>query len=110
MDQILGESFDLARTRALGEGSRRPLRIWVRELRWRVEREDGEQTAAPFELRSPENRREGPVGGKGTGTVWVEFVLPKGAYATTALATVLDIEQTRGEADDDALENVPPEN
>jgi tRNA pseudouridine13 synthase len=87
--QILGEGFDLARTRALGEGTRRPLRIWVRDLRWRVE------AAAES--------------GNGTASVWVDFVLPKGAYATTALATVLDVEQTRGEADDDALENTPAE-
>ncbi len=32
--QILGDGFDLARTRALGEGSRRALRLWVEDLRW----------------------------------------------------------------------------
>ncbi|MGO8996457.1 MAG: tRNA pseudouridine(13) synthase TruD [Polyangiaceae bacterium] len=64
----LGESFDLARVRSLGEGARRPLRTLVRELRVEVDR-----------------REQRP-------SVRVYFVLPKGAYATTVLATAVDID------------------
>ena len=64
----LGESFDLARVRQLGEGARRPLRTLVRDLR--VEVDAGEQRPS----------------------VRVYFVLPKGAYATTLLATAMDID------------------
>jgi tRNA pseudouridine13 synthase len=63
----LGEGFDLSRTRRLGEGTRRPLRMWVQDLRWeRSEPEDGHSLAC----------------------MRVYFVLPKGAYATTVLSTV----------------------
>jgi tRNA pseudouridine13 synthase len=63
----LGEGFDLAATRRLGEGTRRSLRLWVQDLRWeRAEENHGHQPAC---LR-------------------VYFVLPKGAYATTVLASV----------------------
>jgi tRNA pseudouridine13 synthase len=62
----LGEAFDLASVRQLGEGARRPLRTLVSDLRVEVDR--GEQRSA----------------------VRVYFVLPKGAYATTVLATAVD--------------------
>jgi len=63
----LGEGFDLAATRRLGEGTRRPLRMWVQDLRWeRTEDDPGHRAAC----------------------VRVYFVLPKGAYATTVLGTV----------------------
>jgi tRNA(Glu) U13 pseudouridine synthase TruD len=74
----LGEGFDLTATRRLGEGTRRPLRMWVQDLRWeRTEDDSGHRAAC---LR-------------------VYFVLPKGAYATTVLASVFAT-QTRdhGEA------------
>jgi tRNA(Glu) U13 pseudouridine synthase TruD len=64
----LGASFDLARVRQLGEGARRPLRTLVRDLRVEVDR-----------------REQRP-------SVRVYFVLPKGAYATTVLATAVDID------------------
>jgi tRNA pseudouridine13 synthase len=68
--EILGEGFDLARTRRLGEGSRRALRVWVQDLRWESDSEgDGHSRAC----------------------VRVYFVLPKGAYATTVLSTVFDL-------------------
>jgi tRNA pseudouridine13 synthase len=69
----LGESFDLARTRALGEGSRRVLRLWVEDLRWEI-----------FE----------PEAGHGSVGVRVWFVLPKGGYATTVLGTAVTIDET----------------
>jgi tRNA pseudouridine13 synthase len=71
--EILGEGFDLDRTRRLGEGSRRPLRLWVQDLRWEVvDVVDGDQLACAR----------------------VYFVLPKGAYATTVLAGAVDITET----------------
>ena len=73
----LGEGFDLAATRRLGEGTRRPLRLWVQDMRW-------EQT-------------EGDAG-HGAACVRVYFVLPKGAYATTVLASVFAT-QTRDQAE-----------
>ena len=66
--QILGEGFDLARTRALGEGTRRALRLWVEDLRW--------------ETLTDEARR---AFGEAAACIRVYFVLPKGAYATTVL-------------------------
>jgi tRNA pseudouridine13 synthase len=58
----LGESFDFARTKVLGEGTRRPLRVLVRDLHVSV------------------------LSGEQRSSVRVYFVLPKGAYATTILA------------------------
>jgi tRNA pseudouridine13 synthase len=63
-DRILGESFDLTRTRALGEGTRRVLRLIVRDMKVQ-EQADG---------------------------IRVYFVLPKGAYATTVLGAVFRLE------------------
>ncbi len=87
-DGILGEGVSLERTRALGEGTRRALRVWVRDLRWRFEERDDAVGNATVCLR-------------------VEFMLPKGAYATTALATVVDLhlEEARAEPSDDGHEN-----
>jgi tRNA pseudouridine13 synthase len=81
----LGEGFDLGRTRRLGEGSRRALRIWVDELRWEALDDD---TGHP------------------TACVRVYFVLPKGAYATTVLASVFPVQTGgQGETREDAHEN-----
>jgi tRNA pseudouridine13 synthase len=87
-ERILGEGMSLERTRSLGEGTRRALRVWVRDLRWRFD--EGDE----------------PVG-NATVCLRVEFMLPKGAYATTALASVVDIEQARSEPSDGGLENEP---
>jgi tRNA pseudouridine13 synthase len=62
--RILGDSFDLGRTGTLGEGSRRILRLHVRDM-LAVEQADG---------------------------VRVYFVLPKGAYATTVLGAAFRLE------------------
>jgi tRNA pseudouridine13 synthase len=61
--RIFGAGFDFERVRALGEGTRRPFRVMVENMR--VEREE-------------------------TGILRVYFVLPKGAYATTVLACAVD--------------------
>ncbi len=75
----LGEGFDLARVRQLGEGTRRPLRTLVQDLRIEVV---GAQRAEP----EGGDRREQRPG------VRVYFVLPKGAYATTVLGSAIDID------------------
>jgi tRNA pseudouridine13 synthase len=64
----LGEGFDLARMRALGEGARRSLRLRVTDLQVEVVR-----------------REQAP-------SVRVCFVLASGAYATTVLANAVDID------------------
>jgi tRNA pseudouridine13 synthase len=74
--QILGDGFDLARTRSLGEGSRRALRLWVEDLRWEAVKVDAGETA-----------------GKPPACVRVYFVLPKGSYATTALAAAVALQE-----------------
>jgi tRNA pseudouridine13 synthase len=71
----LGEGFDLASVRQLGEGTRRPLRTLVHELRVEIDRGSREEPSDP--------REQGP-------SVRVYFVLPKGAYATTVLATAIE--------------------
>jgi tRNA pseudouridine13 synthase len=70
----LGEAFDLAATRRLGEGSRRALRMWVQDLRWEIE-----DACAGHEAAS----------------VRVYFVLAKGCYATTVLGAAFDLDETR---------------
>jgi tRNA pseudouridine13 synthase len=67
---ILGEGFDLAKMRRLGEGSRRPLRLWVEGLRYDM---------------------EGEPSGHGVPCMRVYFVLPKGAYATTVLGSAVNL-------------------
>ncbi|MGO9836933.1 MAG: tRNA pseudouridine(13) synthase TruD [Polyangiaceae bacterium] len=74
VDETLGEGFDLDRTRRLGEGSRRALRLWVGELRWEIVQDDS---------------------GNAPACIRVYFVLPKGAYATTVLAAGVAIEEPR---------------
>jgi tRNA pseudouridine13 synthase len=70
---ILGEGFDLERTRRLGEGSRRALRVWAQDVRWEMVEDDSGHAGA---------------------CIRVYFVLPKGAYATTVLGSVFHL---RGE-------------
>ena len=72
----LGEGFDLRKTKRLGEGSRRALRVWVENLRWELER---------------------PELGHGVACVRVYFVLPKGAYATTVLGAVFSMDGVQAE-------------
>jgi tRNA pseudouridine13 synthase len=82
--QILGSDFDFGPTRALGEGTRRALRLWVAEAR--LERLPAEQG----------------------GGLAVNFVLPKGSYATTVLAGAFDLRLSAAPgADADLLEDNP---
>ncbi len=74
----LGTGFDLARTKPLGEGTRRGLCLRVEGLT--VERtvnRDGEKPAPPGEQRA---------------ALTVRFVLPKGAYATSVLGAAVTFE------------------
>ncbi|MDP9003156.1 MAG: tRNA pseudouridine(13) synthase TruD, partial [Myxococcota bacterium] len=70
----LGDGFDLEATRRLGEGSRRALRMWVQDVRWEIVDD---------------------VPGHGAASIRVYFVLPKGGYATTVLAAVVAVDETR---------------
>jgi tRNA pseudouridine13 synthase len=70
---MLSGEFDLERTRRLGEGSRRALRMWVADLRWEIVEDDTRHEAAG---------------------VRVYFVLPKGGYATTVLGAAFAIDET----------------
>jgi tRNA pseudouridine13 synthase len=79
--EILGESFDLAQTKKLGEGSRRVLRLWIEELRFDMN--DGATTG--------KHKEQGA-------SLRVYFVLPKGAYATTVLSSVFALDETTSEA------------
>lgn len=69
----LGDGFNLASTRPLGEGSRRALRLWVQDMRWEVVDDNPGHRAA---------------------SVRVYFVLPKGGYATTVLGAALTVDET----------------
>jgi tRNA pseudouridine13 synthase len=78
-DEILGADFDLSRTRSLGEGSRRGLRLWVSDMRWETV---ADEAAADS--------------GNGPACIRVYFVLPKGSYATTVLAAAVAVDEVRG--------------
>jgi tRNA pseudouridine13 synthase len=99
---VLGDGFDMERTRRLGEGTRRALRVWVQELRWELTEpqpqvasevvsgdRDGSPHAAPAGHPDPRLPVEGSPIDEDTGhrgvSMWVYFMLTKGAYATTVL-------------------------
>jgi tRNA pseudouridine13 synthase len=74
--EVLGDGFDLERTRRLGEGSRRALRMWVQDLRYEIV--DGDANAVATSEAG----------------IRVCFVLPKGGYATTVLAAAISVHET----------------
>jgi tRNA pseudouridine13 synthase len=76
VDRVIGANVDLSRARALGDGTRRALRVWAQDLRW-------ERCAA--------DKADEPSAG--AACMCVRFVLPKGAYATTVLASAFGIQQ-----------------
>jgi tRNA pseudouridine13 synthase len=92
--EILGDGTDLAKTRALGEGSRRALRTWVEDLVCTEERTEHAQAEES---------------GNRTACVRVHFVLPKGAYATTVLATAISVSEARPQNRTDARDEEPPQ-
>lgn len=71
------EGIDLRRARSLGEGTRRALRLRVTELNASIVDEASQRP--------------------GRSTLRVGFVLPKGAYATTVLENVLNLETDMGD-------------
>ena len=80
--KVFGTDFDFARTSSLGEGTRRPLRMLVSEMK--VEKIDRAED-------------------QGVGALRVYFVLPKGAYATTVLASCMDtVEPYQNEIKDES--------
>jgi tRNA pseudouridine13 synthase len=68
---VIGE-LDLERTRGLGDGTRRVLRLWVEGIVVRPREQDE--------------------------SCEVEFVLPKGAFATTVLGGVFELREERAQA------------
>ena len=74
------EGVDLERARSLGEGTRRALRLRVTACSVAQVMNSKDVTGA----EQIENR-------EGTSALRVEFVLPKGAYATTVLANAFDL-------------------
>ena len=77
---LLGTGFDWAKTSQYGEGTRRHLRLWVEDMhvRWLAASE-------------PSGTDAQAGSGLGEGSVEVEFVLPRGAYATTVLSNVFQL-------------------
>ncbi len=61
--EMLGDGVDMSLTKAIGEGTRRALRLWVEDLRAEREQDD---------------------------SIRVYFVLPKGAYATTVISAAIE--------------------
>jgi len=89
------EGIDLHRARALGEGTRRALRLRVTELSHR--RVD----ASSIDEASTQKDARG-------GVLEVRFVLPKGAYATTVLESALvvtDASRSPAASDDEPQTN-----
>jgi tRNA pseudouridine13 synthase len=76
----LMEGIDLKRARSLGEGTRRALRLRVTACTVAEVHNSNEVVADPSE----ENRQA-------VRSLRIEFVLPKGAYATTVLANAFDV-------------------
>jgi tRNA pseudouridine13 synthase len=77
LGERLGDGFDLAANRSLGEGTRRALRLWVDQLQ--------------IECKSME---EAP-------SLRVYFVLPKGAYATTVLGAAIELSSEKEKEPED---------
>jgi tRNA pseudouridine13 synthase len=86
--EMLGDKIDLAATKALGEGTRRALRLWVEDLAVKPEIE--------------------PPGGEQGSSIQVYFVLPKGAYATTVLSAAIALDETGGVPDASASTDEAP--
>ncbi len=82
-EKVLGSDFDLAATRALGEGTRRALVLLVESMT--VELLAADASADAIDLQKEAGNREED------GALRVRFVLPSGAYATTVLSAALDI-------------------
>ncbi len=78
------EGVDLRRARSLGEGTRRPLRLYVAELSHVAQSNNG----SSVDEAVPSDTQDSAHGGC---AMRVRFVLPKGAYATTVLSNVFAV-------------------
>jgi len=80
----LGEAFDAATSGVLGDGTRRALRLFVSDCRATVDDPNYNSVASTVSEHTAEQEtREEQV------SCLVEFMLPKGAFATTVLAHLL---------------------
>lgn len=72
VNEVCETSVDWEKAKQLGEGTRRPLRVWVEDLNVSINTESASAS-------------------KGRMSISASFVLPKGAYATTVLEEVFDL-------------------
>ncbi len=98
-EKVLGADFDLAATKALGEGTRRALVLLVQSVT--VELTD---TAPADDIRL---QKDGPKREEER-ALRVRFVLPRGAYATTVLSAALDIVEPARAAPPDRTDEAAP--
>jgi tRNA pseudouridine13 synthase len=84
----LGEGVVLENTRSLGEGTRRPLCLWLDDFA--IERIG---TTAPPVTSAEGETTYGVRDRLEEGGMRVHFVLPKGGYATSVLAKVLSLDE-----------------
>jgi tRNA pseudouridine13 synthase len=95
--EVVGAAFSWDAARRLGEGTRRSLRLWIEALELQQTRGDershqigSNPQLAPAQSPADPGLTQEPIE---LSDVWVSFVLPKGAYATTVLAAVFDLEE-----------------
>jgi tRNA pseudouridine13 synthase len=88
------EGIDLHRARALGEGTRRALRLHVTELSHAVSQDcgrlEGRLRAGLGSSLDEATSSEDGSPSSGRSAIKVRFVLPKGAYATTVLGSAVN--------------------
>jgi tRNA pseudouridine13 synthase len=98
-EKVLGPGFDLAATRALGEGTRRGLVLLVEGMTVELA-----ESHPPDDIRLQKDgaRREEDR------ALRVRFVLPRGAYATTVLSAALDIAPPARAASQDRTDEAAP--
>jgi tRNA pseudouridine13 synthase len=82
----LGEAFDRAASGVLGDGTRRSLRLFVSDCRARVNDPNYNSVASAIQAQPANEHRNGEE----EASCLVEFMLPKGAFATTVLSHILD--------------------
>jgi tRNA(Glu) U13 pseudouridine synthase TruD len=99
--EVAGPDLDWAALRRFGEGTRRPLRLRVRELTWQwldagsptlSSTDDAGSRGATRDRQLPS---ELPSGEKVLLDLDVQFALPKGAYATTVLGAVFQLQNAQ---------------
>jgi tRNA pseudouridine13 synthase len=99
----LGDGIDLASAKNLGEGTRRPLCLWVEGLR--IERLSSDQEAREGMVQGVHRAVDTGVDRRG---LRVHFVLPKGGYATSVLGTALALDTDASPSNDSADRPIEP--